>query len=267
VTSLIFNLLHDAPPYESIDDIIIELREIERILLEARDRRVIFVTAYRVFTQELQLRISVNAGTHEFIDVTWVERCALAFAELYRSALMIFEANEVIPDVWRLSFETAVKNKGTMILDLLLGMNAHINRDLPHALFQLRDLIGTDEQRDLRRQDYTAINRVLSSAVDPIQQKISELYLPVLNIFDDILGPLDEQLTDFSFEKARANSWANGMALINARNEIELALRKSSIEDQSEVLGHLMLVPSEAFPWLNGLLRHLERDGKWSNIL
>src|SRR5712691_9786574 len=121
--------------YQSIEDAIQRLAQLEQAFYDRRDRRAIFVTAYLNITRAVKLRV----GENWFQDNAWVTRYAISFANLYRQALLAFERGdaESIPKAWKISFETSVNGTGLVMQDLVLGINAHINHDLSLALIEV----------------------------------------------------------------------------------------------------------------------------------
>ncbi|MGZ6545028.1 MAG: DUF5995 family protein, partial [Actinomycetota bacterium] len=103
-----------------------------------------------------------------FVDGAWTERWDIAFADLYLDALEEWNAKGSAPGPWRIAFEAAnAMPRVPPIRHLLLGMNAHINYDLPQALI----LVITDHQFDdpalveRRSRDHERIDAILSSRV------------------------------------------------------------------------------------------------------
>jgi hypothetical protein len=245
----------DIAPFETIDDVIQGLGVAEARLAAAGDRRGIFVEAYLLITQELKRRIAAGV----FADGAWVGRYAAAFAELYRRALVGDEQGGAIPKPWRIAFDAA-RDPATLVMqNLALGINAHINNDLPNALRR----VGIDPDRELRHRDHDAVNAALRAATDPVQVRLGELYAPALSKLDADLGPLDERITQFSFEKARAAAWASGLALVNAPTPAEAENVRAHIDEQAAVLARLILAPSRDFPGLTDALRRAEDGGSW----
>jgi hypothetical protein len=63
-----------------------------------------------------------------------------------------------VPPAWRLAFYASGERQVTPLGDMLLGMNAHINRDLP---FIVNALGLVDAQGVSRKADYDRINDIL----------------------------------------------------------------------------------------------------------
>lgn len=242
-----------APPYQSVDDVLAGLKTLEQACIEARDRRGVFVSAYIRITLELVMR----ADTGRFEDAEWLTRYIVAFAELHRRALADYEAGnrERVPKAWRVAFDAALDGRSVIVQDLILGINAHINHDLPLAL----RMVTIDPNRDSRYRDHTAVNDALRDTTDTVQERISQLYVPALGFLDLAGGEVDELLTNFSFEKARETSWMFGTVLVDAGEDEEAVQSiRRRLDDQAAVLANLVLRPNERFPWLFDAIHRLE---------
>jgi hypothetical protein len=253
--SSILPLIESA--YQSIEDAIQRLTQLEQAFYDRRDRRAIFVTAYLNITRAVKLRV----GENWFQDNPWVTRYDISFANLYRQALLAFERGDAssLPKAWRISFETAINGTGLVFQDLVLGINAHINHDLPLALIE----VSIDPERAKRYQDHTAVNQVLQDATNLLKDRISSMYAPVLSILDQAFNPLDQALTSFSIDKARESAWVDAVALANAQTDQERAAIRQSLDDQSAVLARLILAPTAPNPLLVSALRQLESITPW----
>jgi hypothetical protein len=240
------------PAFDSIDDVLVGLGALEQGMRARRDRRATFVSAYLVITRELIRRISAGG----FADGAWVGRYLVAFADLYRAALAAWEAGDHarVPKPWRCAFEAAAAGSTLVAQDLLLGINAHINHDLPLALAR----VSIDPDRARAYRDHTAVNDALRAATDEVQGRLAAGYSPVLGLLDRALGPLDEELTQFSFVKAREAAWESAVALANARDDEERARVRARIDDHAGVLARLLLGLSGQEPALVGALRKIE---------
>jgi hypothetical protein len=243
--------------YTSLADAVQGLTRLEDALRQRHDRRAIFATAYLVITTELHRK--VEAGT--FKDSAWAAQYAVIFANLYREALVTFEAGQLaaVPKAWQISFTTSLQNRALLIQDLVLGINAHINYDLALAL----TAVGIDPQRPARYHDHLAVNQVLHVATDRLQDQVCSIYAPILKVLDAAGGRVDELLANFSVIKARESAWLAAVALVNARDAEEQAALRANLNDRAAVLSRLILSPNPLYPWLIGALRHLERRTPW----
>jgi hypothetical protein len=246
--------------YESVDDVIEGLSALEKVLYERRDRRGVFTSAYLSMTKEIE----GSVGEHQYKDGEWVSRYAVSFANLYRSAFVSFEEGDLdaVPKPWRMSFEASSAGRGLLLQDLLLGINAHINHDLPIALVD----VTIDPNREQRRHDHFAVNQSIKRATDPVQDRISSLYAPVFRLLDEGFGRLDEDVTSFSIEKARLNAWVSAIALASAADDDERAVVREAISDRAGVMAKLILAPRPRGRLLD-VVHRAERMTPWWRLL
>lgn len=253
--------MSNLKPYETIEDALAGMRAFEVRFRATRDRRAVFCTTYRLLTESIRDRVRDDF----FADSDWVARYGLAFANYYRRAVLDFDAGrlEKLPTSWRISFETSQAGRALVSQDLLLGMNAHINHDLASALFD----VGIGPDRASRLADHTRVNEILSEAADPIQQRISALYSPVLGIVDAAMGALDERVTQFSIERARQAAWDGAVALTDATSDAAREAVRRRIDGGAGVLARLIMAPSDRLPWLHAALRFVENRSSWLTLL
>src|SRR5438874_2099388 len=101
-----------------------------------------------------------------FVDGPWLERWDVAFAELYLDAFDAELTGAPVPAPWRIAFDTARTRPDLPPLrHILLGMNAHINYDLPQALIAVITPAEFDDPavRASRARDHTHVDTVLLS--------------------------------------------------------------------------------------------------------
>ena len=121
--------MHDGPssqPASTIAQVVDQLQQRIDALSPQQVHRRTFITTYQRTTQAVG--DAVDAAFFE--DPDWVVRWDVAFADLFIAA---HDADQVggQPRPWRLAFQA---DPGLpTIVHLLLGMNAHINYDLPPA--------------------------------------------------------------------------------------------------------------------------------------
>jgi hypothetical protein len=238
--------------YATLDDVVAGLAGWEEHFRSRQDRRCVFLTLYGVVSSEMRDRVARGA----FLDSRWVHRYAVAFANLYREALDSYESGRLadVPRAWRLCFDAARSGSGLVLQDLLLGVNAHVNNDLPLALTR----IAIDPEREQRRRDHDAVNAVLASVMQRATERLAALYAPGFTALDEGAGELDEMLGLFSLEIARDSAWEGAVSLANARNTFESALAGRLISSRAAVLARLLLAPSRnpVFTRVSGRLEH-----------
>lgn len=194
------------------------------------DHRAVFALTYLRTTEEFERTISKDkdffSGRH------WVNQEDTVFAELYFRAFDRWDKDRSVPAAWRIAFEAAKSDDVTGPGDLLLGMNAHINRDLPYTLAH----VGlTRPNGESRKPDHDKVNEFLERVVDPVQKELARRYDPMFEATDGGPSPLEEIGMLQIVREWREQAWRNAERLIEARDDpAQLAAVRESIEHQAE---------------------------------
>lgn len=149
-----------------------------------------------------------------FEDPAWVGRWDVAFAKLYLEALDAYLSGAPPSRPWRLAFDAPPKLPG--LAHVLLGLNAHVNYDLPQALLAVisdADFIDRSLMAS-RRRDHERIDVVLSGRV---AAEDDELGAGGRSLTDRALQPLYRRSSKHFLREARAKVWHNTVELQVAR--------------------------------------------------
>jgi hypothetical protein len=152
-----------------------------------------------------------------FEDPDWVAAWDVDFAELYLDALEASRRDaESVAAPWRLAFGARAGLPPEA--HVLLGMNAHINFDLPQSLIRMIPAADFTSPAllDLRRRDHERIDEVLASRVveeDMALQRVGGRRTPL----DRVLAPANRQASRLFLRESRRKVWANTGALHAAR--------------------------------------------------
>lgn len=151
-----------------------------------------------------------------FEDAKWVQDWDVAFADLYLDALDADLAGGAgVPRPWRLAFDAPPQLPA--LRHVLLGINAHINYDLPQALLAVispqdyadRQVLGS------RRRDHERIDGVLSARVAAEDDELAGVSRRTL--LDRVLQPLNRLSSKRFLREARQKVWLNTEELHVAR--------------------------------------------------
>ena len=172
----------------------------------------VFLSTYQRTTQAVGEAIEKGS----FEDPDWVESWDVAFAELYLTALDNELAGDGhIPRPWRLAF--AAPADLPPLRHVLLGINAHLNYDLPQALLAVISDADFAEplQMGRRHRDHERIDSVLSSRVSA---EDGELTAPGgRTLLDRLLTPLNRLGSKRFLREARQKVWHNTLELRDSR--------------------------------------------------
>jgi len=186
----------------------------------------VFLSTYRRTTEA----VAAAVGRDYFEDPGWVERWDVAFADLYLGALDAELGVGSPSRPWRLAFAAA---PGLPPLrHVLLGINAHVNYDLPQALLAV---ISDDDfsdrlLMDRRRRDHERIDRVLASRVAAEDDELTAT--GGASLLDRLLTPLNRLGSKRFLREARQKVWHNTLELQAARaaGTGEYAVRLAELE-------------------------------------
>jgi hypothetical protein len=168
-----------------------------------------FLATYRRTT----VAVGEQVDTGGFEDPAWVERWDVAFADLYLDAVEGHVTGGRVPRPWRLAF--AAPASLPTLRHVLLGINAHINYDLPQSLLAtMSDAEFTNPALvDRRRRDHERIDGILAGRVAAEHDAISTH--PTLA--DRLLRPLNRRGSKRFLRESRQKVWHNTIELQRAR--------------------------------------------------
>ena len=193
-----------------VDDVVAQMRSRLDALPAASPRRA-FLSTYLRTTQA----VGDAVGTGGFLDPAWVERWDVVFADLYLHAhdAYMSGATSAVPRPWQLAF--AAPDGLPALRHVLLGINAHVNYDLPQALLSV---ISPEDFHDAglidrRRRDHEKIDEVLAGRVKDEEGLLGD----AKTLLDRLLAPLNRMGSKRFLREARQKVWHNVLELDAAR--------------------------------------------------
>lgn len=208
-----------------VDVVIKEMNRRFRPLARTCSHQAIFSLSYLRTTQEYQ-RATAEPGF--FIDPLFVNHEDAVFAKYYFEAYDTWAAGKTrqVPEAWRIAFNAAKKRKVTGSGNLLLGINAHINRDLPYVLAGIG--LVTPEG-DSRKPDHDKVNVFLNRVTEPLLAEAAARFDPTM---DDINTPYGLSYTALMqlIVTWRETAWRNAERLVRAPD----AATRAAVEDDIE---------------------------------
>ena len=238
--------------FHSVEQVVEAMTRRWHALNRLGDWRAVFAKTY-LRTTEAILEVLHAPGV--FANPAWIVDLDCEFARRYFDAFDQFEAGGLGPWPWRLAFRSAVAKRTLAIQDVLLGMNAHINYDLPYSLHATIPAGLPVDDLEAYRQDNLAMNRVLGAAIDKVQREVTNEYDLVLTAADAALRNRDEAFAGEMIRAWRARSWSSFVVL---RSGGETAAVDRLIEESAIDNALLLLQVQRAFPaiyWPNRLYR------------
>jgi uncharacterized protein DUF5995 len=187
-------------------------RRLDELPDELAHRRI-FLTTYLRTTQA----VGDAVARARFEDPDWVEDWDVKFAELYLQAHDADLAHGAAARPWRLAFDAPAELPP--LRHVLLGINAHVNYDLPQALLAVitDDDFADPLLMDRRRRDHERIDGVLASRVGAEDDELAAS--GAKNLLDRVLTPLNRLSSQRFLRESRQKVWHNTAELQRARVE------------------------------------------------
>ena len=203
------------------------IREMDRRfddLASACDHDAVFSLAY-LRTTEAYRRAIENPSY--FRDTAFVNHEDVIFAEYYFRAHDAWNSSrEQTPPAWAHAFAAAERRELSGAGNLVLGMNAHIQRDLPFALAG----IGlTAPEGWSRKIDHDRVNVILNTIPDELMPELARRFDPTID--DGDLPTMVDEVASFQLIPAwRETAWRNAERLVAAETPLQRALVAADIE-------------------------------------
>ena len=138
-----------------------------------------FALLYLRVTEEYRRQIG-QAGDL-FDDPAWVNRLDVVFARRYFEAFDDWHRWGEAAPAWSVAFDRADRQAVRGIGNVGLGVNAHINHDLPDALVEV-GLTGPDGRS--HKADFDRVNEVLRAAYRPAVAELAARFDPTVDDAD-----------------------------------------------------------------------------------
>ena len=196
-----------------VDELIARMQDLWDELTADGDPARHFLGTYLRTTQAVGA--AIDAGLFE--DQEWVPTWDVDFAHLYLDALPAHRRDPAsAPRPWRLAF--GARGDLPPEAHVLLGMNAHINYDLPQSLVQMVPAAEFDDPAtlELRRRDHERIDHVLASRVAAEDAELHRAGGRRTRL-DRLLAPVNRAASQVFLRESRRKVWANAAQLDLAR--------------------------------------------------
>ncbi len=200
------------------------MEEVDERLGADRDERRHFHGAYLRSTKA----VLADAEAGRFRDPEWAQAWGLAFAQLYMDAFDAWERGDRAPAPWQVAFEVSKDPDVTPLRHALLGINAHINYDLPQALLAVIDDDEFDDEAlmAVRAADHAHVDAILVARVPEEDRRLAAVEEPGdRTIVDSALRPFNRAGTRRFLKEGRRKVWRNTRLLSRARRRGDDAYR------------------------------------------
>jgi hypothetical protein len=214
-------------------------------LADSCDHAAIFALTYLRVTEEYRRTIDEPF----FDDTPFVNYEDTVFARYYFAAYDAWAGGRIaeVPPAWRVAFDAAAAHRVSGTGDLLLGINAHVQRDLPLVLYAI-GLVRPDGTS--RKADHDRVDVILNRVVEPLIAELARRLDPTVDD-SDLPTSLDEAGLFQLLAAWREKAWRSAEALALAATPEARQLVVSQIESDAATEARL-IAASTAYPPLLG---------------
>jgi uncharacterized protein DUF5995 len=195
-----------------VDAVIREMRRRFDPLADSCDHDAIFSLTYLRTTEEYQ-RASLEPGF--FDDPRFVNHEDAVFARYYFNAYDNWQAGRraAVPPAWAIAFQAADQRAVSAAGNIALGINAHVQRDLPFVLAAI-GLVKPDGSS--RKPDHDQVNRFLNRVADTLYPEIARRFDDTVDDFN-VDGTTLDDFAEFQIIPTwREIAWRNAERLVSA---------------------------------------------------
>lgn len=243
---------------ECVDSVIAEMQTREAPLDAACSHSEIFALTYLRTTEEYR----ASALTPGFFqDPAFINHQDALFAKYYFDAWDKYRSGNInaVPLAWRTAFQAADQKRVNALGNALLGMSAHINRDLPYVLaaIGLKKPDGSS-----RKPDHDKVNDFLRTVMEPLMEEIEERFDPTIGLVQFEGTTIDEEAFFQILVAWREQAWHNAELLVaSAGNPAARALVEAQIESVAATEANLIYAATAYNPFSNLLgIGRVQRD-------
>ncbi len=179
-------------------------------------------------------------------DVPYMNHMDAVFARYYTDSYYHYKNGDraAVPGAWLKAFDAARDKRVNATGDLLLGINAHVNRDLPFVL-AASGLVRPDGQSG--KPDFDKANEFLNAASGAMMAELAARFDPTVDDSNDPLGVSYAAVMQ-ALTSMREAAWRNAEALVNAPTADARAAVAANIESNATAFANTVLVSNSYTP-------------------
>jgi len=212
-----------------LDAILREMRREFEPLAESCSHNAPFALAYWRITESYG---QVRDDPNYFQDVPFFNHVVAVFASYYLSAFENWKNGNraAVPQAWLIAFDAAAGRQVSGSGNLLMGVNAHVNRDLAFVMAAV-GLVRPDGSSV--KPDYTKVDVLINAMVQPLLAEEAARFDPGISSGSSP-GGLEYTLNSELIASWRDQAWHNAEALVSAptpedRAEVALSIETNAV--------------------------------------
>jgi hypothetical protein len=182
-----------------------------------------------------------------FTEPAFINHQDAVFANYYFRAWNEYRAGALsaVPRAWQLAFAAADARRVSGTGNILLGMSAHVNRDLPFVLAGI-GLVKPDGSS--RKPDHDKVNEFLNRVIEPLFAEAASRFDPTVDDTQLQGTQLDEAALLQILVAWREQAWRSAELLVSAPTLAARALVEAEIERVAAVEANLIILATAYAP-------------------
>jgi hypothetical protein len=218
---------------QCVDAVIREMEQRYDPLLDACSHSAMFSLTYLRTTEQYRASATTEGF---FTDPGFINHQDMVFARYYFDAWDDYYSpngsSEPVSESWRIAFQQADGRKVSGTGSMLLGMSAHVNRDLPQVLAAI-GLVKPDGSS--RKADHDKVNQFLNQVIEPLMDEAAARLDPTVDDGQVDGTTMDETGTLQLLVSWREHAWRNAERIANAPDEASRQQVIADIERQAAI--------------------------------
>jgi len=192
------------------------------------DHRAVFTTTYLELTREYRDVLRERPHFVRYPRYLYTE--VAVFANVYFRSVRDYARGRPVPPAWQIAFDTARDADVNAAQDMLLGINAHVQNDMPFviAALGLRTKKGAS-----RKEDHDIVNDVLDRAYADVVHAVRDRFDPQVGLTNSDSTFADDVAGLEMVKEWREVVWRNAERLANARDDAEREQVARQIQDHA----------------------------------
>ncbi len=196
-----------------------------------------------MLTKQLFEDVKEGVIERDYIDPNYLYTEDALFANVYMRTVRAYERGDEVAGAWRIAFNTAKRDDTGAVQDMLLGINAHVQNDMPFVLAALG--LTTPEGKS-RKPDHDEANGTLNRSYEEVVAEVRERFDPAIGVTNPAGLPADDLVGLELVRTWRENVWRNAEKLLNA--EGRRAKRQVARRIEQDAAATAKLIASGSLP-------------------
>ena len=221
----------ETPTIDCIDSTIVRLQALRDEL--GCDHRGVFATTYLELTKAIRTLLDDEPDVVADRDYLYTEDAL--FANFYFDEIRDWEEGGEVAPAWRIAFNQAERGQINGAQEMLLGINAHVQNDMP---FVIAALGVREPDGDSRKPDHDAMNEALNRGYERVVEAVRARFDPTMSATNTRLVTVDN-IGGLELARIwREHVWRNAERLLKAPTEAKRAEVAREIEANAAMWAH-----------------------------